>query len=310
MSFLISILTSSNPELARLCYDSVTGQQRHDWDYHVLVDVNSRNPEHEGNIRNVLSGTNAEIVVTDSNGRPGKGHNSLIQLFRERLEFDYLVLIDGDDFLYPTAFHQLSKYLPASPQCLAVQTNDSLTREKREVRHANLGNDWQLVSWFDDCENWWSTHRMKNPFTEHIRVCATPARPILLHRSALAHLPRTAYGEEFRLYDDMIFFLNACEAWYRRPTEFRLFFTSNTYIYLHNDMNPASMSNATVDYDAEHSHFMKATQSGFESIRRWQLNELPHIQISNPEGFGSAEKIAFAKLQTEALDKTRLTPHG
>ncbi len=300
---LVCILTSSRPALARLCWESVASQQNHRLSFDVVMLVNSIDPGHHSNILQVMQGTPVRVVVSDSNGRPGRGHNSVLALFQELTEYDYLIPIDGDDFLYPTAFHQIEKTLSDPVHCLAVQTNDSLTREKRLVRHVGLGNDWRLVSWFDDCENWWLTHQMKNPFLEHIQQCATPARPILLHRTALAHFPRSAYGEDFRLYDDMMFFLNACEAWYRRPTEFRLFFTSNTYIYLHNDMNPASASNAAVDYDFEQKLFTAATTSGFDHIKRWQLAELPHCQLSNPSGFNSNDKIAFAKKQTEALDK-------
>ena len=39
------------------------------------------------------------------------GHNSCINLFKNRKQYDYLIHIDGDDFLYPYAFHQLYKAL-------------------------------------------------------------------------------------------------------------------------------------------------------------------------------------------------------
>ena len=37
----------------------------------------------------------------------GKGHNSLFEIFRQKTNFDYLIFIDGDDFLYPYALYQL-----------------------------------------------------------------------------------------------------------------------------------------------------------------------------------------------------------
>ena len=50
-----------------------------------------------------------EIIQTVSNGKPGMGHNSVINLFKHRLQYDYMLLLDGDDFLYPSALEQLSK---------------------------------------------------------------------------------------------------------------------------------------------------------------------------------------------------------
>ena len=37
------------------------------------------------------------------------GHNSLINLFNNRPIYDYMLMIDGDDFLYPYALNQLQK---------------------------------------------------------------------------------------------------------------------------------------------------------------------------------------------------------
>ncbi len=302
MKFLIAILTSSRPHLARLCYDSVAAQRQHDWQHDIVIVVNSTNPAHKAEMESVMQGTGVEVIETPSNGRPGMGHNSLLLLFHDRLEYDYLIPVDGDDFLFPCAFHQLNKFLPMDPHCIGIQTNDSLTREQKVVRHVPLRNDWRLVSWFDDQDNWWKTHSLQNPFAGNIRDCATPSRPVLIHRSALGHLPRKAYGEDFALYDDMVLFLNLCEAYYRRPNAFRLAFTSNTYIYIHNDMNSASMTHSGVDYDREQQLFNEQTVAGFDNIKRWRLDEMLHAPISNPDWFSTKDKIAFATLETEKMD--------
>ena len=303
MKFLVAILTSSRPQLARHCHDSILGQQHHDFQYDIVMVINSVNPGHKADIERVMQGTSAYIIETHSNGRPGMGHNSLLEIFQESLNYDYLIPIDGDDILYPSAFHQLQKSLKFEPQLLCIQTNDSLTRDQKLVRHAPLANDWRLVSWFDDQENWWKIHQLRNPFSESIRDCATPSRPVLIHRSAIGYLPRRPYGEDLALYDDMIFFLHLCEAFYRRPEELRLYFTSNTYIYIHNDMNPASATNAGIDYAREQELFNSRLGSGYYNIKRWQLDELPHCQISNPDWFSIQEKIAFATLATQKIDQ-------
>ena len=44
-----------------------------------------------------------EITQTQSNGKPGMGHNSLFKIFYEKTQFDY----DFSRIIYPYALHQL-----------------------------------------------------------------------------------------------------------------------------------------------------------------------------------------------------------
>lgn len=309
MKFLVTVLTSSKPQLARLAVDSILAQQRHDWDHDVLVVVNSRNEEHRDAVARALQGAiqangkPVEIVETPSNGRAGRGHNSLLDIFRERVQYDYLIPIDGDDAYYPCAFHQLDKFLPIEPHCVAIQTNDALVRGEAHGRHVILRDDWRITSWLDDCENWWKTIGLTNPFTTPLNTCGTPARVVLLHRSALAHLPAQPYGEGMILFDDLLMFAHLCEAWYRRPSgknAFRPFFTSNTYMYFYNDMNCDNMTHARMDYAQEQINFDAAFAS-FKDIRSWHLNALPHAKISNPDWFDTRHKAAFAERVIDRL---------
>lgn len=50
------------------------------------------------------------IVKTESNGRPGKGKNSVFEVFQQS-DCDYLFQLDGDNFLYPTAFVSAYKHI-------------------------------------------------------------------------------------------------------------------------------------------------------------------------------------------------------
>jgi glycosyltransferase involved in cell wall biosynthesis len=293
MKFLIAILTSSRAELSRLAVDSVLAQQQHPWLFDIVVVVNSTNAQHRDAVAHALEGAPVEIIETPSNGRPGRGHNSVLDLFRERVAYDYLVLLDGDDTLYPSAFHQLNKFLPSDPHCIAIQTNDGLVRGEG-ASGISLRDDWKLNSWLDACENWWTRYSMRNPFIDALDTCATPARPLLMNRAILSHLPARPYNEEMALFDDLLMFLHLCEAHYRRPS-FRLFFTSNTYMYLHNGANTESVSSAKVDYAKERQYFDDAvTRLSFEGVRGWSMPTLPHLQVSNPDWFTSEHKVAFA----------------
>jgi hypothetical protein len=302
MKILVVILTSGAPELARLCYDSIAAQQQHELECDVIVVVNSLDPGHESAVRRVMLGTRAEIVTTPSNGMPGMGHNSVISLFRERTEYDYLVPMDGDDFLYPCAFHQLEKLLQSAPHCIGLQTLDNLTREDSTTRWLALERGWKLLSWFDDQENWWRRFSIPNPFQTPPEQWVAPARPVIISREALNFIPEAPYAEDMPYLEDLVCFLKICEAYYPHPQEFRLVFTSNTYIYLTNDMYTGRASKKKIDYQFVRERFSHHVEGRFPYMKQWQLGALPHANVTNPEWFRTADKIAFANRMTKILD--------
>ena len=107
--FLLCILTSSNEKLLKISYESALNQNNHNLDYTIIIIVNSLNPEYYHNVCEEFKNIDVEIIETESNGRPGKGHNSVINVFKNRIQYDSMLLLDGDDFLYPSALEQLEK---------------------------------------------------------------------------------------------------------------------------------------------------------------------------------------------------------
>ena len=74
------------------------------FEFKVNVIVNSINPEYYGKVSDMISTRfpKANYIETKSNGKPGKGKNSGIDLFKkEGHDYDYIFLIDGDDFFIP-----------------------------------------------------------------------------------------------------------------------------------------------------------------------------------------------------------------
>ena len=71
--------------------------------------MNSLNPEYYNNVCEEFKDIDVEIIETESNGRPGKGHNSVINIFKNRIQYDSMLLLDGDDFLYPSRIRTIRK---------------------------------------------------------------------------------------------------------------------------------------------------------------------------------------------------------
>ena len=107
--FLITLLSSSNSKLLKLVYECVLNQKNHILNYTIIIIINSLDKSYYNEVCNEFKNINIEIVETESNGKPGMGHNSLFKVFYKKIEYDYLISLDGDDFLYPYALHQLSK---------------------------------------------------------------------------------------------------------------------------------------------------------------------------------------------------------
>ena len=55
-----------------------------------------------------------KVIRTESNGKPGKGKNSCYELFHQS-DCDFISIIDGDDFLYPTFLRSLANHINHYP---------------------------------------------------------------------------------------------------------------------------------------------------------------------------------------------------
>ena len=80
--FLVTLLTSSNSSLLKLSYDTIINQLNHYLDYTIVIVVNSLDTHYYDNVLHTFKNIKVEIIQTESNGKPGKGHNSLFTIFK------------------------------------------------------------------------------------------------------------------------------------------------------------------------------------------------------------------------------------
>ena len=129
MKFFVAILTSSDVESCKLTYDTIINQENHNLEYDIFIIVNTKNTEYYSKIVEEFENVHIPVTIieTESNGYPGKGHNSVLHTFKNTINYDYCILIDSGDFFYPTAFHNISMYLAYNPDILFVSYHDTLT---------------------------------------------------------------------------------------------------------------------------------------------------------------------------------------
>jgi hypothetical protein len=93
---------------------SILNQKECYFDFDIKVVTNSLKEEYHDEViaafkeEGLFGHPKIEIVKTESNGTNGRGHNSLVELFREAEEYSHMMYLDSDDFYYPTAFKAIS----------------------------------------------------------------------------------------------------------------------------------------------------------------------------------------------------------
>ncbi len=87
------VLTSRNFKCLKRQFVSLPKQ-------HTTVVINTLDKEYESLVQNWCFQEKINCVATESNGYPGKGKNAVLDHFLDS-SYDYMVQIDGDDFLQP-----------------------------------------------------------------------------------------------------------------------------------------------------------------------------------------------------------------
>ena len=212
-TFLITLLTSSNSKLLKLSYNTIIKQINHNFNYTIILVVNSLDKNYYQEVYNEFKNIDVEIIETESNGKPGKGHNSLFEIFRKKKQYDYLIPIDGDDFLYPYAFYQLSKILQSkNPDILVLQGNDILSwyNDSTNSTDIYLNNCFYLIKQDEYPDNKWIFNKNSiniNPFDKNNKFI-TPIRLILCNRKILNLNITHFYCEKCNVLDDYLFYLH------------------------------------------------------------------------------------------------------
>jgi hypothetical protein len=109
MNLLIAVLTSRNVEKLKRCIESVLPQTSD-----VVVVCNTLDFSFVEQARSVAEQYNLEFLVTESNGTPAKGKNSVLEIFRSR-SHAYYMQVDADDYLAPDALIKLDKIVTENP---------------------------------------------------------------------------------------------------------------------------------------------------------------------------------------------------
>ena len=255
--FLITLLSSSNSKLLKLCYNTIINQYKHNLDYTIVIIVNTLNTEYYKKICDEFKDLNVEIIETNSNGKPGMGHNSIFEVFKIKTMYDYLISIDGDDFLYPYALHQLSKcfLIENDVDVVCIYGNDTIRDYTSPYDNSDiyLSNHFYLRMGYNLPKKFSESELLINPIRtdfSHNGV-QTIIRFIMCSRNFInQNKDEKLYCEECYILDDYKFYLNYISNVFTKNIKGMII--NSDHIYLYNNINHNSISrinNSKFDID-------------------------------------------------------------
>jgi hypothetical protein len=294
MKLLVCALTSQDTDrLNRLLFSA--HNQKKKFDYAGVVMVNSLDKDYFVEAKKVADKYGWMCIGSESNGRPGKGKNACLTFFGEYDHgYDYMLLIDGDDFLYPTAFEQLEKLVKFKPDIVGLQTNDIIEKIYRpNNKHIQLTHNSYLYSWFDEMKNWHEEFPELSDYQKKmLGEVVTPDRIVLLSKQA-AKLLRCS--ETLPVYEDLTMSLQA--RYYSKNGNLNYINTSDTYIYVYDKTHESSVCKV---YDKTHNGdwsvydimFREDIKNIESEIKDFRAMDVPFVNCTKPT-FSIEDKKKF-----------------
>ena len=135
MKFLTAVLTSGNLKLLGRALQSLESQDN------VVIIVNTLDDDFFAELNRSEISTVYPIVRTESNGLPGKGHQSVLDYFLTT-DYTHLIKIDGDDFLLPGGHTAIRHTLCAKPDVDALGLVGEMLR-------IPVARSWDLTTFAD-----------------------------------------------------------------------------------------------------------------------------------------------------------------
>lgn len=254
VKYMVGILCSTNIRLLHESFKSVINQQNFD-DYHIFIIINTLDEVfYQAVIREFGNNTHdklKKIIRTESNGSPGKGHNSVLDIFYKNYKYEYLIKLDGDDFLFPCALERINNVQASqNSDVITLIGNCSITNsgfihtKKREI---NPNTNTYFLNYNISLEfNIQEVSNITKIDEELNRLNAgTPLRLLCLNRKIIEKYKKL-YNEDMYKCVDIEYCVIFCKE--LRNPDYKITHLSDAYIYLYNGVNDDSVTHYHNDY--------------------------------------------------------------
>ena len=250
IKYLLTILCSSNLELLKISFESAVNQLNYE-NYDIFIVINTLNEDFYKEVLNYYKENTykklKKIIRSESNGKPGKGHNSLLDIFKSEPEYEYLLILDGDDFYYPCSLERIDFINEYYKLDMFFLTGNTKIDKKIEINNTkkNIDNTQQDISY-----NYNTTYiiskfqNITGIGKEYNDVIATPFRLIATNRKIFENYNKL-FDENMKLYDDYYLYLLIYKLYNDNnlnQNNINIKIINDSYIYLYNKFNESSLS--------------------------------------------------------------------
>lgn len=120
--FVVGILTNRDIDKLKRCLNSCGSHEK-------FVVCNTLDKAYEAEARELVTSYQVPFFSTESNGTPGKGKNSLLDIFYDT-EREYLIPIDGDDYYTEGAIDRIKELVREHKPTALLQTKIYMPNNK------------------------------------------------------------------------------------------------------------------------------------------------------------------------------------
>ena len=199
---LVAILTNGKPEKLKRCLESVNSNLS---PHERIVVINTTDADYSSLATQISFDHRFPVIKTKSNGTPGMGKNSVLRYFLAT-DADYLLQIDGDDYISETCIARLHEEIENNEFDVACLSKGyALASSKRKIPVKDIHNlpkvARQGLTWEKEDLDYWNqylefiaSHTFNNdPFNRYM----------LLNRDSAKY----KFDETLDIAEDLLHFL-------------------------------------------------------------------------------------------------------
>lgn len=296
MNICVIPLASPSVSLSSLerCVWSIECQNSGDFEYDIVIVVNSIDDEYSKLVKTTFS--DYDVVITESNGKSGKGHNARYDTYRDLYNtrgYTHVMGIDGDDYYYPMALecvkklHEETKFDYLSGTCPFVDTIRSSPPHPQDPRiNFPIGEGLYIWSFFDS--------RFGAPQKQIWDgvTCPGGEPPLCLSNKAIECDLR--YLDNVGLADDYPFLCQGIAAHLRDEIKFVGTDCNDIYVYDCLDDQSSSRQEQSLDpkkgwpFDVDGILEKEIQREEYQILSGVKVSDLPFVSI--PQVWGGHEK--------------------
>ena len=235
---LVAVLTSGEPEKLERCLQSVNSNSS---PHERVVVINTTNTDYTSLATEIAFEYGFPVHVSDSNGTPARGKNSVLEYFR-KTDNDWVFQIDGDDYISDGCISRLQYEIEQNEFDAAVLTGSQILDPNGDQRQFAEGLSSDAVLQY--AGKWTKEeHAIYLKFKKHLEQKTFDGdllnRFLLMNRDITEH----RFNETLAAAEDNLFFLQTADTFKFHPIDVKV----DDFIYMYDQTTEGAFRRSLKD---------------------------------------------------------------